>query len=300
MPGANACTFGNFDGVHRGHQALLAQVVDRARASAGRAVALTFHPHPLRLLRPDRAPRSIDSLHDRLAGLRALGIDVAVVMRFDADLAQRSAAWFAQEVLFGSLGARCVVIGHDTRFGHGGAGDAALLRDLAHRHGATVAACPPVDWAGAEVSSSRIRRHLEAGEVEAAADLLGRPWRVHAQVVHGDARGRAIGFPTANLRLGEQIAPAHGVYVGWLQPQTGPMLPAVANCGVRPTFGEGAVQIEAHCLDFSGDLYDQRVHLHLAGRLRGEQRFAGIDDLRAQIARDVAAARPWLAARTPP
>ncbi len=300
LQGANCCTFGNFDGVHRGHRALLAMVVAHAKAAGGQAIALTFDPHPLRLLRPERAPRAIDSLQDRLAGLRATGIDIAVVLRFDAELAAQPAAWFAEEVLFGALGARCVVIGHDTRFGQGGTGDAALLRAIAAQRGATVASCAPVVWGGAEVSSSRIRKLLEAGEVEAAADLLGRPWRVQAEVVHGDARGRTIGFPTANLRLGDQLAPAHGVYAGWLHTAAGQILPAVANCGVRPTFGATTAQLEVHCLDFSGDLYHQRVRFDVVGRLRGEQRFDGIAALRAQIAADVAAARALLASLPAP
>lgn len=297
LAGPNCVAFGNFDGVHRGHQALLAQVGQRARELGGQAVAVTFDPHPLTLLRPHQAPRAIDVLPDRLSGLAQAGVDVAVVLRFDPALAHTSPTDFATRILFTALQARCVVIGHDTRFGHGGRGDAELLRQLAAEHRVQVQACAPVLWQGSEVSSSRVRRAIEAGEVQQAAALLTRPWRLGGPIVHGDHRGRTIGFATANLQLQGQVVPAHGVYACWLQRPSGALLPAVANCGVRPTFGKNVLQIEAHCLDFAGDLYGEEVRLHFVQRLRGELKFNGLDQLQAQIAADVVAARPLLVAQ---
>ena len=287
--------FGNFDGVHLGHQALLAALRQLADNLGGLAIVVTLHPHPLLLLRPDRAPQAVDSLDGRLAQLAHFGVNATLVLPFDAALAARSAHWFAETVLFDGLSAGALVTGHDTRFGHGGAGDGQLLHQLAQPRGITVVGCAPVLWQDEVVSSSRVRKTVAAGDVATAAALLGRPWALQGQVVHGDHRGRTIGFATANIAAPDQVMPAHGVYAGWLLRDGHPPLQAVTNVGVRPTFGGQHVQVEAHCLDFEGDLYDQTVRLQFVARLRDEQRFAGKDALVAQIANDVLAARQILA-----
>lgn len=295
LPARNAVAFGNFDGVHLGHRALIGRLVAEARAHGGEAVVVTFDPHPLTVLRPDRAPPAIDSLPCKLANLRALGVDRAVVLQFDAQFALMPAEAFASDVLFGALGAKSILAGHDTRFGHGGLGDAALLAKLAAQRGAQVLACTAVLDGELPVSSSRVRKAIAAGHMDDAARWLGRPWQLDGAIVHGDHRGRTIGFPTANFSASQQIRPGHGVYACWLRRPSGQTLAAVANCGVRPTFGSNAAQVEAHCLDFAGDLYGETASLLFVARLRGEQKFAGLAELKAQIAADVAQARALLA-----
>lgn len=289
-----AATFGNFDGVHLGHRALLAVVRQAAERSGGPATVVTFDPHPLRLLRPERAPRAVDTLQGRLEWLERVGVDRTVVLRFDQALAERSAQWFANEVLIDGLGAAEIVLGPDTRFGHRGAGDLQLLQQLAAPRGVTVTPCAALSWGGQPVSSSRVRHEVAAGRVEEAAQLLGRPWSLHGTVVRGDARGRTIGFATANLEAPSQIQPAAGVYACRALLADGRVLGAVTNCGVRPTFGHDAWRVEAHLFDFAGDLYDQPLRLAFLQRLRGEQRFASAAELVAQIAVDAEQARQVL------
>lgn len=305
MPGEHpaAVAFGNFDGVHLGHQALLAAVRRAADRLGGPATVVTFDPHPLTILRPESAPPALDDLTTRLDLLRGLAMDRVVVLRFDRELAARSADWFAREALVGRLNARHVVTGPDVRFGHDGLGRLALLRQVLGEVGGTVEPFAGVELEGAIVSSSRVRQAVAQGQLELATRLLGRPFCLQGKVVHGDARGRTIGFPTANLSGSGTILPALGVYACLLRVD-GQALPAVANIGVRPTFEASQVRVEAHVLDWQGDLYGKRVQLDVLARLRGEQRFAGIDALVAQIALDVEAARQVLdawydAGRTP-
>ena len=290
-----AVTFGNFDGVHLGHRALLAQVVLSARRIGGPATVVTFDPHPLTLLRPDRAPRAVDSLTGRLERLAAAGVDKAWVLAFDAELASRSAEWFADEVLLGAAAAAEIVIGPDTRFGHQGLGDLQLLQAMASQRGAEVKVCAAALWAGTPVSSSRVRREIAAGQVREAAALLARPWSLDGQVVHGDQRGRTIGFPTANLEAPAQVQPAAGVYACRALLADGRAIGAVTNCGIRPTFGHAAWRVEAHLFDINEDIYGQTLRLEFLERLRGEVRFASVADLVAQIAEDARQARAVVA-----
>ncbi len=290
-----AVTFGNFDGVHLGHRALLLQVVQSARQLGGPATVVTFDPHPLTLLRPDRAPRAVDSLQGRLERLEQAGVDRVWVLRFDAEFAARSPEWFAQEVLLGAAGAAAITIGPDTRFGHRGRGDLQLLQTLAAQRGAVVQVRPAALWAGEPVSSSRVRHEVAAGRVQEAAELLARPWSLHGLVVHGDQRGRTIGFPTANLEAPAQVQPAAGVYACRALLADGRTVGAVTNCGVRPTFDHAAWRVEAHLFDFEGDLYGQWLRLEFLQRLRPEQRFASAAELVAQISADSDQARQVLA-----
>ena len=290
---AAALAFGNFDGVHVGHRMLIDQLRAVA-APAGLAVTvLTFAPHPLTLLWPERAPLALDTLNGRRHWLTAAGVDRIEVVRFDRDFSQRSARWFADSVIFGRFAARVVIASDDSRFGVGGRGDLALLRERAAAHGARVLRCPAVVRAGEVVSSSRVRRLITAGELGLANELLGRPFAIRGEVVHGDARGRTLGFPTANIALEGQVRPAPGVYAGRLEVD-GELHDAVCNLGVRPTVDGDSYRVEAHLLGWRGDLYDKRVSLHLHSRLRGERRFTDLGALSAQIQLDCVAAQARL------
>ncbi len=286
-----AVTVGNFDGVHRGHQALVSAVVARAKETGGVSVVLTFDPHPARILGPGRAPAALTTLAQKEELLARLGVDRLAVLPFDAEVARLPPAQFAREVLQGALGARHVVVGEAFRFGHRREGDARALEALGEALGFTVRPLPPVLEQGSPVSSSRVRDALARGDVRTARDLLGRPYFVDATVVRGDGRGRTIGVPTANLEPENQILPARGVYAARCRVPAGHWHPAVVNLGHRPTFGGEHVTVEAHLIDFDGDLYGARLRLAFHERLRGELRFDGAPALVARILEDVALAR---------
>ncbi|ADU51137.1 FMN adenylyltransferase; riboflavin kinase [Thermaerobacter marianensis DSM 12885] len=285
---------GTFDGVHRGHQALLRGAVAAAHAQQAVAVALTFDPHPLAVLAPDRVPLLLGTLEDRLALFAAAGIDRALVMRFDRHLAQTSAEDFARGVLAERLQARAVFVGYNFRFGRGGAGTPEDLERWGSRWGFWTHVVPPVRVGNQVVSSSRVRALLEAGQVEAAAEALGRLYSVAGRVVRGEGRGAGLGFPTANLELAANLVlPAPGVYAVWVR-HGDALRPGVANLGRRPTFGGGELRLEVHLLDGAADLYGQVLRVGFARRLREERRFAGPEELVSQIRRDVEAARDAL------
>jgi riboflavin kinase/FMN adenylyltransferase len=286
-----AVTVGNFDGVHRGHQALVAAAVARARETGGLSVALTFDPHPARVLTPDRAPAALTTLAQKAEILGDLGVDRLAVLPFDASVAALSPEDFARRVLRETLQARDVVVGESFRFGRGRTGDARGLVALGEELGFAVRALPEVLEGEGPVSSSRVRDELGRGDVGAARVLLGRPYFVDAAVVRGDGRGRTIGVPTANLEPENEILPAPGVYAAHCRVPDGRWRVAVANLGRRPTFGGGRLTLEAHLLDFEGDLYGARVRLAFHARLRSEQRFASAAALVARIRQDVAEAR---------
>jgi len=289
-------TLGNFDGVHLGHQAIVRRAVQEARAEGGQAVALTFHPHPIAVLKPEKAPPLIQPLHDRLAMLHALGVDIAVVQRFTRTFAAQAPDAFVRDLLLRHLDVRHVVVGWNVNFGRDRAGNVETLRVLGARHGFGVDAIGPVTAGEDRVSSSAVRRLLRAGDVRSAARLLGRRHRLRGRVVAGERRGRQLGFPTANLHLKPGVLlPQDGVYAV-VADVGGRRLPAVLNVGMRPTFGQLRRTVEVHVLDWSGDLYGRWLEVDLAERLRGEQRYAGVDALKAAIAADVARARTLLAA----
>lgn len=293
---AAVVSVGNFDGVHRGHQALARVVAAEARAHSAAAVVLTFDPHPSRVLAPERAPATLMSLEQRAEALAPLGIDRLVALPFTRALAAESPGAFARRVLAESLAAREVVVGASFRFGRGRAGDVESLERLGRELGFRVTAVPPVLEAGSPISSTRVREALAAGDVRAASALLGRPYFVDGAVARGAGRGRGLGFPTANLELLNETLPAAGVYacVSLIPGEPERAVPAVVNLGRRPTFGGGALLLEAHLLDFAEDLYGRRMRVRFAERVRDERRFDGPEALRAQIALDVAAARGLL------
>jgi riboflavin kinase/FMN adenylyltransferase len=292
-----AVTVGNFDGVHRGHQSLVAEAVAEARARGGTAVALTFDPHPSRILSPDRAPSSLMTLDQKAEALALLGIDRLAVLPFTFELSRESAADFARRVLREAVEARVVVVGEGFRFGRGREGDLPLLAGLGRSLGFTVRGTKPVLHEGAPISSTRIREALARGAVRAAREMLGRPFFVDGAVVRGEGRGRTLGLPTANLAVVNETLPARGVYACWCRVQAAAeeaAHPAVLNIGHRPTFGGGGLSVEAHLLDFEADLYGRTLRVEFAERLREERPFPGAEALVRQVQEDVARARKML------
>ena len=287
-PGAVA--LGAFDGIHLGHRAILGRAVTLARERGLEALACTFDPHPLEVLQPDRAPLPITTLVDRLQLIAETGIDTAVVVAFTRAIAALEPEAFVRDALAGTLRAREIVVGFNHRFGRGARGDARLLETLGPSLGFRTHVVAPREVDGVPVSSSEIRTALGRGDLERAARLLGRPYALGGEVVRGAGRGRTLGFPTANVRMDLRLPLAPGVYV--CRARVGPAeYRAVVNAGVRPTFGETELAVEAHLLDFSGDLYGQRIQLTFLRRLREERRFPSAEALREQIAADVATAR---------
>ena len=285
---------GNFDGVHRGHQAPIAATVAQARDRAGTAAVLTFDPHPARVLMPEGAPSTLMTLEQKAEALAGLGVDRMAVMPFTVELSREPPDEFARSVLRGTLQAEVIVVGSNFRFGRGRQGDVGVLAALGDPLGFAVEVAPPVLHQGAPVSSMRIREALARGDVEEARALLGRRFFIDGEVVRGAGRGRQLGVPTANLRPLNETIPASGVYAGRMRPLEGNgkgSWQAVVNVGRRPTFGETTLTVEAHLLDRQADLYGKTLRLEFAARLRDEQAFAGPDALVAQIQRDIAAAR---------
>jgi len=275
-----------FDGVHLGHQALVAQLARGARAEKASAVAATFDPLPIQALAPGAPASALSDAQDRVRLLRKAGADAVVVFRFDDAFARLSADEFIDRVR-GACDVRRIVVGPDFHFGHRAEGDVQTLRARAARDGFVVEVVQPIEIDGEIVSSTRIRNLLLAGDVEKAARLLGRPYRVRGRVVHGAKRGRALGFPTINLALPpERLLPRDGIYAMWAEMGEG-RFKAAASLGVRPTFGGGERVLEAFLLDFSGELYGEEVEVSFIKRLRDEKAFASPAELSAQIARDV-------------
>jgi riboflavin kinase / FMN adenylyltransferase len=293
-------TLGNFDGVHLGHQAILSRAVAEGEAAGGQVVALTFEPHPARVLAPERAPERLQPLHDRLARFQALGIAVAVVQRFTRSFAAVEADAFVEDLLLQRLELIHVVVGYNVSFGRHRGGSIETLRRLGARHGFAVDAVGPVTLGAERVSSTAVRRAVAAGDVRRAADLLGAPFTLRRRVVHGEERGRTLGFPTANLHMRHGLLlPADGVYAARVR-HVGAVYGGVLNIGIRPTFGQLTRTVEVHILDFDGDLYGQQLKVEFVERLRGEQRFSGIEALRAAIAGDTARARAMLSVEPTP
>ncbi len=288
MPGC-VVTVGTFDGVHVGHRDVVEYVVARARAVGTPAAVVTFSPHPRAVLRGQPVPL-LTTIEERAALLSALGVDETVVIPFTPDVAALPAALFVEQVLVEKLGVGEVVIGYDHGFGRRREGNADLLRELAPRLGFRVDVIPAHVVEKHAVSSTLIRRLLvEAGDVAAAAPLLGRFYTLAGRVVAGDRRGRTIGFPTANLAVApEKLVPARGVYAVWADTEGEGRWPAMMNIGTRPTFRGDEMRAEVHLLGFEGDLYEQTLRVEFIGRLRDEQRFEGIAALRGQLGRDAA------------
>jgi riboflavin kinase/FMN adenylyltransferase len=285
---------GNFDGVHRGHQAVLHQARVLADARSLRCLVLTFDPHPADVLGRG-APPLLTTLATRIELLRKHGATDVVIEPFTKGLAAWSPERFASELLASKLAARAVVVGTNFRFGHKRAGDFETLRALGSTYGFDAIAAEIAGDEEGLFSSTRVRDAIAAGDVERAAKVLGRPHALSGTVEHGDARGRTIGFPTANLGGIVEMLPAYGVYAVRASTGGATAHAGVMNLGVRPTVGGMSLRVEVHLLDFDGDLYDQAMRVELVARIREERKFASLDELRAQIARDAEEARKLLA-----
>jgi riboflavin kinase / FMN adenylyltransferase len=276
---------GNFDGVHLGHQAVLGRAVEEAGRLDGMVVAATFWPHPRAVLGAGDSPGLLTTLEARREALLGHGADDVRTIRFDLELSRKGPEEFVSDVLVGELGARAAVVGENFRFGYKASGDFEDLRRLMREHGGDAHAVE-VRGADGEISSTRIRSLLLEGEAAEAAKLLGRPYAVRGEVVVGDRRGRTIGFPTANVRPDPAVVvPARGVYACFVRVGD-ERYAACTNVGVAPTFERGENRIEAHLLDFEGDLYGSIVDVMFLQRIRGERRFSGVEELKEQIGRD--------------
>jgi riboflavin kinase/FMN adenylyltransferase len=280
-------------------------VIERARALQGESVLYTFEPHPRRVLQPDSGLRLLETFDQKMEVLESLGLDAVIAEPFDREFARMTPDRFIDHCLHECIAPVEVYVGYDFHFGRDREGSMRLLTERGPHLGFSVTVIPEISVEGRDVNSTRIRELLARGVVEEAAMLLGRPFTARGRVTEGDRRGRTIGFPTANLAPETEILPAPGVYLGHLRilgsggqarrGVSGPAHPVVTNVGYRPTFRDGRDLVaEAHLLDWSGDLYGLEVDLSFEGRLREEQRFASVDALRAQIARDVEAARARL------
>ena len=290
---------GNFDGIHRGHQALIGKAGRLARELGAPLAVLTFEPHPRRLFRPDDPPFRLSSFRLKARLVEALGVDVMVVLRFDPGLAALSAEDFVQDVLVEGMAVRHVVVGDNFRFGHKRGGDIALLESLGRHGGFGVTPLERVVGAGSEpYSSSLVRDYLKAGNPTRAGLLLGRYWEIAGRVVHGDKRGRELGFPTANVPIKDILRPAFGIYAvraGIDQGRETAWLPGAANFGIRPMFASERPLLEVHLFDFEGDLYGRQLRVALVDYLRPELRFDSLEALKAQMAEDCKRARASLA-----
>jgi riboflavin kinase/FMN adenylyltransferase len=293
-----AVAIGNFDGVHRGHQAVIGEAGRVAAAAGVPWAVLTFEPHPRSIFVPDTGPFRLTPFRNKARHIEAMGVDVLVVLHFDDRFSKQPADEFVTDILVDALGAHHVVSGYDFVFGHGRQGNAELLVQMGSEHDFGFTCVQALgDNADAVYSSTRIRECLDVGDPGGAAEILGRPFEIEARIEEGDQRGRTIGFPTANVALGEFMRPALGVYaVRARLDDQGPWIDGVANLGRRPTFAGEDVLLEVHLFDFERDIYGARMRVTLLDYLRPEKKFDGLEDLKAQIAADGERARQFLAA----
>ena len=290
---------GNFDGFHKGHQAVVGRAVTRARAEGRPVLVATFDPHPVRYFAPDVPPFRLTTLDQRERLFAEAGADAMLVFHFDKALASVTAADFVTDYLATRIGAAGVATGEDFTFGKGRSGDVGVLRVLALANRLSVDSVSPVSDGEEPVSSSRIRDALREGDCETATSLLTRPFAIEGDVEHGDKRGRTLGYPTANLSLGNYLRPRFGVYAVRGRLDDGSVLNGVANLGTRPMFDPPKELLEPYFFDFDGDLYGRRIEVELISFLRGEEKFDDVEALKAQMAGDCEEARRRLAA-TPP
>jgi riboflavin kinase/FMN adenylyltransferase len=285
-------TIGNFDGVHLGHQAVFARLCELGRQLGEPATVVTFEPQPQEYFVPEAAPARLTRFREKVAAIRATGVDRLLVLEFGARLAAMPAEAFVADLLVGTLGIRHLYVGDDFRFGQGRRGDVELLRQAGERHGFAVDRLDTVAHENARISSSRIRAALEEGDFATAAACLGRPYRICGRVVHGRKLGRGIGFPTANVDLHRRVSPVRGVFAVQVHGIDRAPLPGVANVGNRPTVDGGSQdRLEVHLFDFAREVYGAHVDVEFVRKIREERRFPSFDELRRQIELDARAAR---------
>ncbi|MDP6352870.1 MAG: bifunctional riboflavin kinase/FAD synthetase [Alphaproteobacteria bacterium] len=294
---------GNFDGVHLGHRGVIGHAAEIARQQDRPLAVLTFEPHPIKVLRPDLAPHRLAPFRVKVRRLGECGVDIMFVLRFTKAFSQRTAESFIEDVLAAGLGVGHVVVGHDYRFGRGRAGNHALLAEAGAKSGFGVSRVAQIGNAGEIYSSSRVRAYLQRGEPRLAAAILGHMWEVEARVLHGDKRGRTLGYPTANLHFDDHVEPALGIYAVWVGivgPGGTEWHPAVASAGVRPTFDGKTVVLEVYLFDFEGDLYGRYLRVAFVNWIRPELKFDDIAELTRQMAEDCRNARFMLKGSSPP
>jgi riboflavin kinase / FMN adenylyltransferase len=289
---------GNFDGFHLGHQAVVGRAVAMARARGVPALVATFDPHPVRWFKPDVPPFRLTSLDQRAHLFAEAGADAMLVFRFDGELAGVSASDFITDRLIARAGAAGVVTGEDFTFGKGRGGNTSVLAEIGSAHGLIIETVGPVDEGGETISSSRIREALQTGDCATATHLLTRPYAIQGVVQHGDKLGRTIGYPTANVDMGDYLRPRYGIYAVRGRLSDGRVLDGAANLGIRPTFDPPKELLEPYFFDFSGDLYEQEIEVELHAFIRPEAKFDSLEALTAQMARDCDIARDLLS-RTP-
>jgi riboflavin kinase/FMN adenylyltransferase len=287
-------TIGNFDGVHRGHQAIFQTLIQRAQTIGGISVVLTFDPHPLKILAPERCPPLITPTAKRLALMQACHLDYVVCLPFTRELADLSPSTFVEDVLLGALGMQEIFVGYDFAFGKGRQGTITLLQKIGHQTGFRVHTIEPISVDGHVVSSSSIRQGIQQGRVDEAALLLGRLYSLSGTVIEGYRKGRELGFPTANVQSSYELIPGRGVYAV-LAEWRGQRYEGVANIGYNPTFGRTRLSIEIHLFDFAAQLYGEMVEVSFVKKIRDERTFPAVDDLVQQIRQDIARARVLLA-----
>ena len=287
-----ALTVGNFDGIHLGHRRILRGVLERARAMGVVSAVVTFDPHPLKILRPADAPPLISTLAQRLQGLEEIGVETAVVLKFDPQFSRLSPEDFVGQILVEQLGVSAILVGQDFRFGHRQAGDVRLLAELGRRFGFEVDIVPPVVVRGEVVSSTAIRQAISQGRMGHAARLLGRPFALTGEIRPGTGRGSRLIFPTLNLSTQQELLPAIGVYASETL-VAGRLHRSATNVGVRPTFDASRVTIESHLFDFSEKITAGPMEVRFWKRLRDEQKFSGPAALRGQITKDLARTRKF-------
>ncbi|MFU0881807.1 bifunctional riboflavin kinase/FAD synthetase [Kluyvera cryocrescens] len=292
-------TIGNFDGVHRGHQALLQGLRAEGRARGLPVVVMIFEPQPLELFAADKAPARLTRLREKLRYLAESGVDYVVCLRFDRRFAALTAQAFISDLLVKRLGVQFLAVGDDFRFGAGRQGDFLLLQKAGSEFGFDITSTQTFCHGGVRISSTAVRQALAEDNLEQAENLLGHPFIISGRVVHGDELGRTIGFPTANLPLRRQVSPVKGVYAVEVMGLGNKPLPGVANIGTRPTVAGVRQQLEVHLLDVVMDLYGRHIDVVLRKKIRNEQRFASLDELKAQIARDELTAREFFGLSNP-
>lgn len=292
-------TIGNFDGVHRGHQALLQRLQMEGRERGLPVVVMIFEPQPLEMFAMDKAPARLTRLREKVAYLAASGVDYVLCVRFDRRFAALTAQQFIRDLLVKQLGVQFLAVGDDFRFGAGREGDFLLLQKAGAEFGFDVTSTHTFCEGGLRISSTAVRQALASDDLALAETLLGHPFVISGRVVHGDALGRTIGFPTANLPLRRQVSPVKGVYAVEVAGLGETLLPGVANVGTRPTVSGVRQQLEVHLLDVAMDLYGRHIDVILRKKIRNEQRFASLDELKAQIARDELTAREYLGLSNP-
>jgi riboflavin kinase/FMN adenylyltransferase len=289
---------GNFDGFHRGHQAVVGRAVARAKAEGRPAIVATFDPHPARFFRPETPHFRLTTLDQRARLFAGAGANATLVLEFDAAMAALSPEQFVADVLVGRFGAAAAVTGEDFTFGKARAGTAPMLASIGAGHAMAAETVAPVADADGVISSSRIRTALIAGDCDTATRLLTRPFAIEGEVVHGDKRGRELGYPTANMELGRYLRPRYGIYAVRARLDDGGIVDGVANLGIRPSFDPPRELLEPYFFDFSGDLYGRTIEVALIAYLRGEAKFDSMDALKAQMAADCDEARRLLQNRS--